>query len=139
MRCKASNSKPESKSNMKTKPTNRIASMLKHAALTVSTMQQPSTPALFITNPNAGELAKLRAENAALRAAIPAALPPRQIGEFRKSTRTSAEREANVSKVLKTERDSSGVIRHNSLRRLITWRTPAKGWFQKPTENIWSI
>jgi hypothetical protein len=71
---------------------------------------------------------------------VPALTAPKQkpLGEFRRSKRTPAEREANVARYLKSECDGSGVIRHNSLRKLILWRSPAKGWFQKATENIWT-
>lgn len=130
---------------MKTKHLPQNPRLLAAAAL-VAAQRAPDqfagVPALFITHNHTEEVARLRAENAALKSAqtVPAApeLPPRAIGEYRKSDRTPAEREALVAKVLTSERINGKREVYNSLREIVKWHSKPAQWFTKPTLEIWT-
>lgn len=97
--------------------------------------------AVFVSPDTSAEVLRLRAELAEARAMIPAPEPepvPRGIGEYRKSDRTPAEREAVVQAVLTSERINGVRTVYNSRRELVKWHSKPAHRFGKPTLEIWS-
>ena len=128
---------------MKTKTMPPNPRLLAAAALVAAQRapDQYAAPALFITHTHGDEVASLRQQLAEARAMIPAPAPapkPRAIGEYRKSDRTPAEREANLKFVLTSERINGKRTVYNSLREIVKWHSKPAQWFTKPTLEIWS-